>query len=312
MASRHTGRPPDGRCRCVIIGGGPAGLACGLYFSRLNCETVVIFREDQRARLIPHTWNVPGYPDGIAGDELIERCKAHARRYGAAFVNGEVDQVRGTMWNFEVCLTDGREFPACHVVFATGVEDIPPDIPRVHKYVGRGLRHCPICDGYEANGQRLAIFGTGNRVARHALYLTTFTDRVTILLNGQGSPDDIDPALREDLARYGIRCLPARVAEVLDEGSEIRGFLLEDGTLLEVDRAYSALGIRPRSEVAQRLGVAVDERGFIKVDAYGATNVEGVYAVGDVVNADYSQVVIGMGQAATAAIHIHARYLSEG
>lgn len=312
MAEQNVVRKPGRRCRCAVIGGGPAGLACGLYFSRFNCDTVVIYREDQRARLISRTWNVPGHVDGIRGEDLIERCKAHAGRYGTTLVHGEVERVEGSIRNFTLHLTDGRTLAAWHVVFATGVEDILPAIPHVHKYLGRGLRHCPICDGYEANGMRLAVFGTGNRVARHALYLTTFTDQITVLLNGEGTPDDIDPPLRAELDACGIRCLAARVAEVLDEGAEVRGFRLVDGTTIEVDRAYSALGVRPRSEVAQRLGVEVDANGFIRVDAWGATNVEGVYAVGDVANADYSQIVIGMGQAATAAIHIHWRYLSRG
>ncbi|MBI3948070.1 MAG: NAD(P)/FAD-dependent oxidoreductase [Armatimonadetes bacterium] len=299
------------RCRCVVIGGGPAGLTCALYLARFNCETAVVTRDDQRARLISRTYNVPGYPDGISGADLIERCREHARRYGVRLVDGDVDSVEGEVNDFRVRLSDGGEIPACHVVLATGVVDVPPDFPNAQRYVGRGLRHCPVCDGYEANGRRLAIFGGGSKVARHALYLTTFTEKITILLNGEGQEAEIDPSLREDLARHGIPVLSSRVVAVLDDGPEIRGFRLEDGTLIEVDRAYSALDVRPRSDVARKMEVRLDRQGYICVDAHGRTNVEGVYAVGDVVNRGYAQIIIGMAQAATAAIHINARHLSE-
>lgn len=300
------------RCRCIIIGGGPAGLTCATYFARFNCHTTVIYRDDQRARLIERTWNVPGYPEGIRGDELIARCREQALSYGVEMLHGEATQVTGEAGRFRAHLADGREVYGGQVVFATGVEDVPPNIPRVEKYVGRGLRHCPICDGYEANDSRLAIIGVGDKVARHALFLTAFTERITVLLNGEGRLAEIDASLRRDLSRHGIPVHESRVADVLDEGAEIRGFVLEDGTRVDVDRAYSATDVRPRSEVAHRLGVRLDQQGFIRVDQHGCTNIAGVYAVGDVVNRDYAQIVIAMGQAATAAIHIHARHISEG
>ncbi|MCA1594804.1 MAG: NAD(P)/FAD-dependent oxidoreductase [Chloroflexi bacterium] len=296
--------------RCIIIGGGPAGLACGLYFGRFNCGAKVIFREDQRARLIPRSWNVLGYPDGLAGEDFLESAQAHARKYGAELINGEVLSVQGASGGFRVHLRDGREFPGDHIILATGIEDVSPDIPNVDKYVGRGLRHCPICDGFEADGERLAILGAGNKVAEHSLFLRTFTDDITILFNGECEESDIDRSLFEKVKARGIRCLSSRVVKVIDEGREIRGFVLEDGATLEVDRAYSAIDCRPRTEVAVGMGVALNDRGFVKVDQYGRTSVKGVYAVGDVTDRGDAQIVIAMAQAATAAIHIHARTLS--
>ncbi|MCA1595735.1 MAG: NAD(P)/FAD-dependent oxidoreductase, partial [Chloroflexi bacterium] len=172
------------------------------------------------------------------------------------------------------------------------------------------LRHCPICDGFEADGERSAILGTGNKVAEHALFLRTFTDDITILFNGECAEVDIDHVLRGKLKARGIRCLGSRVVEVIDEGREIRGFVLEDGATIPVDRAYSAIEVRPRTEIAVQMGLALNKRGFIEVDQYGCTSVKGVYAVGDVTDRGDAQIVIAMAQAATAAIHIHAESLS--
>lgn len=297
--------------RCIIIGGGPAGLTCALYLARFNVETLVIFREDQRARLIPRTWNFPGFKEGIRGDDLIARLQDQAREYGATLENGMVASLEGRMGEFRVRLTDSREYLGSHLVFATGVRDIPPDIPRVEKYIGRGLRYCPICDGYEANGQRIAILGSGDDIASHALFLTRYSDRVTILMNGEGRLDEIDAPSRESLERAKIRVIEPRITDVLDEGAEIRGFRFEDGTEIEVDRVYGSKGLQPRSELAKSLGVELNAQGFIRVDERGRTDLEGVYAIGDVVNADYAQIMIGMGQAAVAAIHMHASYMCE-
>jgi thioredoxin reductase (NADPH) len=289
----------------IVIGGGPAGLTAAMYLGRFNRSVLVITSEDQRARLIPRTWNFPGHPEGIRGDELVTRCREHAEQYGAQIHCGEAAAVEGITGAFQVSLAEGSSFGGGYVIFATGVKDIPPTIPGVDRFMGQGLRLCPVCDGHESNGQRLAIFGRGDSVARHALYLTTFTDDITILFNEDGEWLDISPELRKELSQRGIRGVEGKVEEVLCEGPQIRGFRMCDGQEVEVDRAYSALPVRPRSEIAQLMGVAVDDAGFIKVDPFGRTSVVGVYAVGDVVHADYAQIVIGMGQGATAAIHIN-------
>jgi thioredoxin reductase (NADPH) len=297
--------------RCIVIGGGPAGLTCALYLARFNVPVCVVYREDQRARLIPKTHNFPGFPEGIRGDDLIERLKSHVAELEVELVNGIVERVEGGMGEFDVHLTDSRVFRGSHLVFATGVEDLPPDFPRVDKYAGRGLRYCAICDGYEANNLRIALIGTGDDLASHALFMRRFSNRITMLFNGEGSWDEIDPDRRRRLEERDIRYVESRITQVMDEGAEIRGFRFEDGCEIEVDRVYGSRGLRPRSEVARALGVQVNDKGFIKVDDKGRTNIEGVYAVGDVVSADYAQIVIGMGQAAIAAIDMHASYMCE-
>lgn len=303
---------PDQTYDCLIIGGGPAGWTCALYFARFNRKALVLSSEDQRARLIPRTHNVPGWIEGISGDELIARCREHATRYGAEFAEGEAVAVEGEIGAFRIRMADGREFTGRHVVFATGVEDLCPEVPGLEACEGRGLRYCPICDGYESNGQRLALFGAGDELARHALFMTTFTDRITLMLNGEGRWEEISPALRDQLERKGIRAVEDRVVEVFEEGGEICGFLMEEGERIEVDRAYGGHGLRPRSELARRMNVETNAEGYIKVDSNGATSVRGVYAIGDVVNQDYAQIVIGMGQAAIAAIDIHGEFMAEG
>lgn len=302
----------EGLFDVLIIGGGPAGFSCAMYFGRFNRSAAVVTAGDSRALLIPRTWNVPGHFEGIPGPQLLARLCTHAQDYGATVVSGRVEEVSGRRGAFVARLEDGRALRARFLVLATGVHDVRPDIPDLERYDGRGLRYCPICDGFEVNGKRLAIFGRGDFVARHALFLTTFTKDITILMNGLGSPDDISPEYRAQLERHGIAAHAARVEEVMGDGPEIRGFRLVDGTTVEVDRAYGAMDIRPRSDLAREMGVVTDEQGFIKVDDRGRTSVDGVYAIGDVVNQDYAQIVIAMGQAAVAAIHIQNAHLSEG
>jgi len=297
---------PGGSYHCVVVGTGPGGLACAIYLARFNLRVLVVGREDQRARNIPRTWNVPGHPDGILGPELLFRCREQANRYGATIVDGWVECLDGHKGAFHARLEDGRDFRAHNVVLATGVRDVLPDIPDVERYYGQGLRVCSVCDGYETRDMRLAVFGTGAYVARHALFLATWTDRITVMMNGQGKWEDIGEGLRREMEAAGIRHEEGRVVEVVAEGAEIRALCTEDGETVEVDRAYAAIGkCTARSRLARDLGAAVDADGYIKVDANQCTTVPGMYAVGDVVNQDYSQIAIAMGQAAVAAIHMH-------
>ena len=303
----------NGEYHCIIVGGGPGGLTSALYLARFNRRVLVVTHEDQRARNIPRTWNVPGYPDGVIGTELLYRCREHATKYGAEVLTGDVACVDGHRGAFHARLADGRDFRAHNVVLATGIADVLPDIPDAERYYGCGLRVCPVCDGYETTGHRIAVFGTGNYVARHALFLTTWTDRITIMANGLGVWEDISEDLRAELEAHHIAFEPGRVVEVVGDGPEIAGLRTEDSQLVEVDRAYAALErCTPRSELARDLGAATDAAGYIKVDANQATTVPGLYAVGDVVNQDYAQIVIAMGQAAVAAIHMHNLYFTPG
>lgn len=158
---------------CVIIGGGPAGLAAATYLGRFLRSTLVIDAGDGRASSIPATHNLIGFPDGISGGDLLSRMRRHALRYGAKLSNGLANGIVQTRTGFVV--TTGVEAVNTRtILLAQGVKNHRPRMAlETHdRGVAQGLiRYCPICDGYEVRGKRVAVLGCSDHGAADALSL---------------------------------------------------------------------------------------------------------------------------------------------
>jgi thioredoxin reductase (NADPH) len=183
------------------------------------------------------------------------------------------------------------------------VIDTEPELPNLYQAVQRGLiRHCPICDGYEVRGQNIGVIGHGRDALREALFLRTFSRRVTLLSLGQ--PLGLNAHERADLKRASIDTIEQTVTEVRVEADRITKIVTADGRSFAFDTLYSALGTLARATNAGQLGVKLDEKGRVFVNNTQRTNVPGVYAAGDIVRG-LNQISVAMGQAAVAATAIH-------
>jgi thioredoxin reductase (NADPH) len=193
------------------------------------------------------------------------------------------------------------------VLLATGVIDIPPPLPDVDQALAAGaLRYCPICDGYEATGRRVAVLGHGNSGLQEAIFIRHYSDQVTLCALDE--PLHLGPEEKEQLQAAGVRFMPEPVRRI-DFGSSQppRVRLLASGEAgFEADVLYSALGTRVNSGLARALGAECAPNGALLVDAHQQTTVDGLYAAGDVV-AGLNQIAVAMGHAAIAATAIHNR-----
>jgi thioredoxin reductase (NADPH) len=287
------------RVDCLVIGGGPAGLTAALYLARFRLSVQVIDRGAGRAASIPLTRNYPGFPDGISGRELVERIRTQAVRYGARIATAEVATVERSGDVFQCRAGNGLMIEASAVIIATGIRDVRPPIDEnLHDAaLAAGLiRYCPICDGLEVTGRRVAVIGRGAHGAREAKFVRSYADDVTLL--AWDGATDLDAAQRGDLSRSGIAVVDRAVtsARMLD-GQLV---LATDGGELAFDAVYPALGAKVASGIAQGLGARVNGNGYLVVDEHQRTDVPGLYAVGDVV-AGLNQISRATGQAATAA-----------
>jgi thioredoxin reductase (NADPH) len=194
------------------------------------------------------------------------------------------------------------------VILAMGVRDREPDIPGISKHVGHFLRYCPVCDGYEHTDKRLGILGSGHSVARHALFLRTFSNDIALFLHGES---------RETLGRYaaaleknGIPAYEPRVVRVIEDDvdpvSEYKGsgICLEDGSEHRLSVLYGALGCDLNLEPVHHLGLRLDDESYIMADCRQETSIRGIYAAGDIVS-QINQISVAFGQAAIAAVQIH-------
>jgi thioredoxin reductase (NADPH) len=283
---------------CLVIGGGPAGLAAAIYLARFRLRTMVIDAGRSRAALIARSHNHAGFPNGISGKDLLGRMREQALRYDADLRAGHVQQLtkRGEEFVIE---TDSLSIAARTVLLATGVTNLHPQIPReMHdEALMQGqLRYCPVCDGYEACGQNIAVIGTGVHGAKEAEFLRAYSDRVTLI-----APDgahELRDSERARLAALRVRIVDGPVRDFALTADRI-GFTCAAGELW-FDTMYPALGSKIHSELAIALGADCSEEGCIRVDSHQATSVPGLFAAGDVV-LGLDQISHAIGEAGVAA-----------
>lgn len=288
---------------CLVVGAGPGGLTAAIYLARFKRDFLVVDAGASRAAWIPCSHNHAGFPDGIAGPELLARMRRQAESFGARIVQGEVLGLdRNEAGDFVADLGD-RRITVRRVLLATGVQDIEPELPDVDGAIRRGLvRHCPICDAYEVQGQKVAIIGYGKCSVREVLLLRSYTTDLTLLTLGRGL--ELAQEERDELDAAGVRLIDEPVVELTLEENRISAWRMESGSELCFDTLYTALGLKGRSGFATNLGADHDEDGALLVDGHQRTNVPGLWAVGDVVQG-LSQIAVAMGQAAIAATDIN-------
>lgn len=291
---------------CLIIGGGPAGLTAGIYLSRFRRSCRIVDSGQSRAAWIPMSHNHPGFPDGIAGKELLRRMATQALKYGADIGENTVETIdRDSDGLFQSRLVDGTTVLSRTVVLATGVIDIEPELPDLFKAVQRGLiRHCPVCDGYEVTDQKIAVICPKENSAREALFLRTYSHEVTLISSCGVLP--LDESERAQLEGAGVIVIEQAINKVIMVNETIAKLQLADGQVLAFDAIYSALGTIPRAAIAKHLDVRLSDDGRITVDEHQMTSIAGIYACGDIV-AGLNQISVAMGQAAVAACAVHHR-----
>jgi thioredoxin reductase (NADPH) len=285
---------------CAIIGGGPAGFTAAVYPARYRRRVVLFDGGESRASLIPQSHNYPGFPNGVSGPGLLGALRKQALGYCVRTVGARVTELKRDGEGF-AAIFDGQEIRARLVLLATGIVDGSPDLPGLNEAIAEGLiRYCPVCDGYEASGRRIAVLGDGNDAAGKARFLRTYSNDVT-LLSLDGRADNTQE--REKSLREAHVKVAGRVNAMRNSGGEIQA-VLEDGQSLSFDVVYPALGCAVSSELAVALGARTNDVGCLEVDRHQRTTVEGIYAAGDVVS-DLHQIAVATGHAAIAATDIH-------
>jgi thioredoxin reductase (NADPH) len=281
---------------CLIIGGGPAGLAAAVYLARFRRKVMLVDARSSRARLIPRTHNLPGFPDGISGPDLLDRLTRQAERFGVSAVPGEVETLEIAEDGF-IASGSGVAASARTILLATGVIDRKPSVPELEQLIARAfVRFCPVCDAFEASGRKIAVLGPLENALKEARFLRTYASNITVL-----PVDGVDQAAED--AEAGITIL--RDQPVGIEGDDQRvSVRLRGGGSLECDVLYAAMGTRVRSDLAARLGATCSDTTCILVDSHQRTSVRGLYAAGDVVQ-ELNQISVAFGHAAIAATTIH-------
>ncbi|WP_251343208.1 NAD(P)/FAD-dependent oxidoreductase [Haloplanus halophilus] len=285
----------------AVVGGGPAGLTAALYTTRLGLDTVVVDRGGGRAAMMQDTHNVIGVTEDVSGVEFLRTAREQVQAYGATYHRGFVSAIGDGDDRRFALDADDATFGADRVVLATGFSDAKPDPPLPP--TGRGLHYCLHCDAYMFVDESVYVMGHGDSAAYVAMIMLNFTDEVDLLTRGD------DPTWGDETDRM-LRAHPVDVIHEdvtgVNRGPDgwLESFEFEDGTVREYRGGFPMYGSEYNNDLAADLGCDLNDDGTVVADDHGRTSVDGVYAVGDLVQG-HNQIPVAMGQGAKAGIAIH-------
>lgn len=299
----------------LILGGGPAGLSAAIYASRANLRYELLERETGGAGQITGASVVDNYPGlpGISGFQLGKALREHALSLGAVFRAGEAAAI-------ERCADGPEGMPAYRVrligqaepvetrtvLYAAGAEHVHLGIPGEDQLVGAGVCFCAVCDGMFFKDLPVAVIGGGNSALGDALYLSSVAEKVYLIHRRdsfRASPSVVDQVLRTPNIEPVLNAVPAAF-----EGEDmLEAIRLEDGRRLQVQGAFEAVGMRPRTDLVAGLA-DLDEKGYVVADETGVTSSPGLFAAGDVRTKALRQAVTAASDGAVA-IQSVTRYL---
>ncbi|WP_428910171.1 NAD(P)/FAD-dependent oxidoreductase [Niallia sp. Krafla_26] len=295
--------------KCIIVGGGIAGLQAAIQLGRYMHQVLVIDSEDGRSSICHSYHNILGYPDGVSGQFLREIGKKHAEKLGIEFLTDKVETVKKADEGFYLETARGSTFSTKRVLLATGVMDRIPPFPELRPCLGISVYVCPDCDGYEVKDKKTIIIGSGRTGVGMTKTLSYWTKEL-VYINHEQEP--IKESDQQWLRDHRVEYIESPIEKVLATDSRFEGILLKSGEKIIGQRGFVAFGGNEvRSQLAKQLGVELLENKHMLVDPRSKmTNVPGVWAAGDVV-AHSEQVTIAMGEGSQAAIWIHKDILND-
>jgi thioredoxin reductase (NADPH) len=297
----------------IIIGSGPAGLTAAIYTARASLRPLVIEGEpsstsDQpggQLMLTTEVENFPGFPEGIMGPELMMRMREQAARFGAEFLTEKVTAVDFDERPFRVWVRD-EQHTADAVIVSTGAQSLLLNLEAETRLMGHGLSTCATCDGFFFRGQEIAVVGGGDSAVEEAGFLTRFASKVSLIVRR----DELRASkIMQDRAANNPKIEIVWNTVVDDllgtdklEGAVVRNVLTGEVRTLPVTGVFVAIGHRPNTDLFKGV-LAMEDNGYlITRPGSSYTDVEGVFACGDVQDHTYRQAITAAGSGCTAAL----------
>ncbi|EHK88801.1 thioredoxin-disulfide reductase [Saccharomonospora azurea] len=300
----------------IIVGSGPAGYTAAVYAARAQLEPLVFEGTQYGGALMTTTEveNYPGFRSGIQGPDLMEEMREQAKVFGAELRQEDVEELDLT-GPVKYVTAHGKRYAARAVVLAMGAAPRYLHVPGEQELLGRGVSSCATCDGFFFRDQDIAVVGGGDSAMEEALFLTKFARSVTIVHRRdefRASKIMLERARANEKIKWKLN---SQVTEVLGDNGKVGGLKLRDTvtgeeSTLDVTGFFLAIGHDPRSDLV-RGQVELDEDGYVLAKGRGSyTNLDGVFAAGDLVDRTYRQAITAAGSGCAAAIDAE-RWLAE-
>jgi thioredoxin reductase (NADPH) len=296
----------------IIIGSGPAGLTSAIYTARANLRPLVIEGElsstgDQpggQLMLTTEVENYPGFIEGIMGPELMGNFRAQAARFGAEFLTERVTRVDFSSRPFLVEVGD-VQFRARAVIVSTGAKAKMIGLENEMRLIGHGVSTCATCDGFFFKGETIAVVGGGDSAIEEATFLTKFATKVYVIHRRdqlRASKIMQERAFKNDKITFVWDSVPVEImGDTMLEGIKVRNVKTDEETVLEIAGLFVAIGHVPNTSLFEGQ-LDMDENGYLVTTTGSHTNVEGVFAAGDVADHVYRQAITAAGTGCMAAI----------
>tara|TARA_B110000967_G_scaffold191023_1_gene216276 strand:+ start:8276 stop:9205 length:930 start_codon:yes stop_codon:yes gene_type:complete len=291
----------------IIIGSGPAGYTAGLYTARALLDPLMFagYMSGGQLMLTSDIENFPGYPEGIGGPEMMLQLREQAEKFGLEVEDKNVEKVNFSEWPFKVWV-EGEIFQSKSIIICTGAESIWLGAEGEEEQKGRGISTCATCDGAFFRDEEVLVIGGGDSAMEEATFLTRFASKVTIIHrsdNFKASKVMYERAFNNP--KIEIKTFKSIKSWNSDEKG-LSGAILEDTRSGEIEEIYCsgafiAIGHKPITKFLEGQ-IEIDETGYILAKEHTMTNIQGVFAAGDVVDTRYRQAITAAGMGCQAAM----------
>lgn len=305
--------------KCLIIGSGPAGYTAAIYASRANLSPILYEGNQPGGQLTITTEveNFPGYPEGVTGPQLMEDLRKQAQRFGADMRSGLITDVNFDVRPFILTIDNNETITADTVIIATGASAKYLGLEDEKRYNGLGVSACATCDGFFYRKRTVAVVGGGDTACEEAIYLSNLAKKVYMIVRKDHLRAS-DVMQRRVFEKENIEVLfnsntVGLFGEEFVEGAhlvEFKGTEKERFYDIAIDGFFLAIGHKPNTDVFAKY-IDLDETGYIKLNGpTTSTNIDGVFAAGDVADSRYRQAISAAGMGCRAALDAE-KYLAE-
>ncbi len=300
--------------KVIIIGTGPAGYTAAVYAARANLKPLIFAGPEPGGQLTltTHVENYPGFPEGILGPDLMEAMKKQAERFGAEVINDAVTKVNFKTHPFEMFVGNDK-YTSDTVIISTGASAQLLGLESEKKLLGHGVSTCATCDGAFFRNQEVAVIGGGDTAMEDSTFITKFASKVMVVHRRdslRASKIMQDRAFKNPKIQF---IWNSAIEDIHDPAKEtVTGVTLRDVKTgkksdLAVSGVFVAIGHKPNTEIFKGQ-IDMDEQGYIRHHKHTMTNIDGVFAAGDVVDHYYRQAVTAAGMGCQAAMDVE-KYL---
>jgi len=297
------------KVKVLIIGSGPAGYTAAIYAARAGLKPVLYTGSQPGGQLTTtnDVENFPGYPDGVNGSQMMMDLQKQAERFGTKINYGLATAVDFSVYPFKITVDETTILEAESVIVATGATAKYLGIPSEETYANRGVSACAVCDGFFYRGKEVAVVGAGDSAAEEATYLANLCPKVHLIVRRE-------EMRASKIMQQRVQNTPnieihwnTETEEILGDDSGVTGARLVNNktgakTEIAVSGFFLAIGHKPNTDIFKGI-LDMDESGYVKViPGSTKTNVEGVYAVGDVADKVYRQAITAAGTGCMGAL----------